>query len=354
MHVWEDVLAASKHMEPRKVPVVLWIYGLVLKRYCGVSEYEYYQNVKLQLEAKVTFQKRFPEVINLYSFPEYSGVGAIPTAFGAQLEWKKDSPPWVKKYPISLPEDVDRLVESGVPDPYEVGATRVILKRYEYFYEWYPKDLREEYGYVDGWIYPGLCVEGAALTMGYDKFLIWLRRHPDTLHKWLRLATDFYLKYCKAIEDIVGKCRVLVVADHTASMMGKKLFKEFVLPYLNKVFKRYTGALRVWHNEGSVRHMLDEVDKIDAEVWQFGPSDDPAMCKVKTHFCLMGNIHPPLFAKYSPSQVEKECREIILKAGEEGGLWLSTGGGLSPETPLRNIEAMVKSAEKYGSYPLRR
>ena len=354
MSVWEDVKAAAEHKEPNRVPVVLWNYGLVLKRYGAVSEREYYQNVKLQLESKIAFQKRFPEVLNLHMFPEYGEhMAPVPTAFGANLEWLADSPPWVKDYPIKTPEDVDKLVESGVPDPNEVGVTRELLKRYEYFGEWYPKDLREEYGYIDGWIYPGECIEGAALTMGYDKFLIWLRRNPDTIHKWLRLATDFLLKYCEAIEERVGKCRVLVIADHMASMVGKELFKEFILPYLNKVFNKYPRALRVWHNEGSVSHMLEEVDKINAEVWQFGYSDDPAICKIKTHFCLMGNIHPPIFAKLSPTEVGKECLRIIRKAGKGGGLWLSTGGGLDPATPLKNIEAMIKVAEKYGKYPLK-
>ena len=202
-------------------------------------------------------------------------------------------------------------------------------------------------------MYPGVCVEGAALTLGYDKFLVWLRRYPDVIHKWLKLSTDFYLKYCEAIEEVVGKCKVLVVADHIASMMGKELFTEFVLPYLNKIFEKYGNAIRIWHNEGSVHHMLKEVDKINAEVWHFGPSDDPALCKAETHFCLMGNIHPPLFAKLPPSQVEEKCKEIILKAGKGGGLWLSTGGGLAPETPFKNIEAIFKAVEKYGLYPLR-
>ena len=354
MSVWKDATAAAEHREPDKVPVALWNYGSVLKRYSAVSEYEYYQNIRLQLEAKVAFQRRFPEVLNLHTFPEFGEhMAPIPTAFGAKLQWMDDSPPWVRDCPIKTPEDVDKLTEQGVPNPNQVGVTKELLKRYEYFYEWYPKDLREEYGYINGWVYLGECVEGAALAMGYDKFLIWLRRNPDVIHKWLRLATDFLLKYCEAIEERVGKCKVLVIGDHIASMVGKELFQEFILPYLNKVFGRYKGALRVWHNEGSVGHMLEEVDKINAEVWHFGYLDAPAQCKAKTHFCLMGNIHPPLFAKFSPSEVEKECKKIIREAGEGGGLWLSTGGGLDPTTPLKNIEAMIKAAEKCGKYPLK-
>ena len=353
MSVWENALTALRHEEPRTVPVVLWVYGPVLKRCLGVSEYEYYQNVRLQLEAKAAFQRRFPETLNLYTVPEYAGMGIIPTAFGAEVRWMSDSPPWITSLPIREPEDVDRLVESGVPDPEEDGVAPENLRRYEYFYDWFPRDLREDYGYVDGWVYTSLCVEGAALAMGYDRFLVWMRLHPEVLHRWLRLATDFLLRYCSAVEDRVGKCRVLVVADHTASMMGRRHFEEFVLPYLNRVFKRYPKAVRVWHNEGSVKHMLGSVDKVEADVWHFGASDPPARCKTETHFCLMGNLHPPSFTRKTPRQVEEDCRRLIFEAAYGGGFWLSTGGGMASGTPLKNVEAMIKVAEDYGRYPKR-
>jgi uroporphyrinogen-III decarboxylase len=48
----------------------------------------------------------------------------------------------------------------------------------------------------------------------------------------------------------------------------------------------------------------------------------------------------------SPKQVKVRCEEIISKAGTRR-LWLSTGGGMSPGTPFRNIDAMVAIAKKY-------
>ena len=47
-----------------------------------------------------------------------------------------------------------------------------------------------------------------------------------------------------------------------------------------------------------------------------------------------------------------ECREMIAKAGPGGGYILSASGCLSEGTPLENIEAMVRAAERYGRYPL--
>lgn len=344
--VWDNALAAARHQEPDTVPVVLQIYSLNLKRYGLVKEYDYYHDLKLQLEAKVAFQRRFPEVLMTNALPEYGHeLSLTATGFGGKVRWMDDAPPWVGEYPIQSVEDVDRLIEAGVPDPRVDGTASEYLKQLEYFCDWFPRDLREEYGYVDGNVYPGTCVEGAALAMGYDRFMVWMRRHPNTLHRWLSLATDFQLKVCEAIEEVVGPCRILGIGDHIASMMGREQFREFVLPYLNKTFERYPRALRWWHNEGSVSHMLDEVDKINADVWHFGYKDDPALCKQKTHFCLQGNIHPPLFREYTPQQVREECWKIMAKASHGGGLWLSTGGGLAPETPFRNIEAMIEATK---------
>ena len=357
MNVLERALAAVKGEEPDKVPVVLQVYSLVLKQIVGVTEYKYYQNSRLQLKAKIAFQERFPEVLNvgMGMLPEYGEfVGPIPTAFGADLEWTEDAPPYVVNYPIKNAEDVDRLIESGLPDPRVEGVSAEILRRLEYFTENFPTELKERYWYVDGNIQAGAYIEGAALTMGYDKFLIWLRLHPKTLHRWLGFATDWYLEYCKAIEEVVGRCRILWVPDHSPSMVGEEQFREFLLPYLNKVFDKYPKALKIWHNEGSVGHMLDAVDEIRADVWHFGAFDDPVQCKEKTHFCLQGNLHPPWMARNSPQEIEETCRDLILKIAEGGRFWLSTGGGMAPDTPFENIQAIIKAVDTYGKYPIRR
>jgi len=51
-------------------------------------------------------------------------------------------------------------------------------------------------------------------------------------------------------------------------------------------------------------------------------------------------------------EVEEECQEMIAKAGPGGGYILSASGCLSEDTPIENIEAMVRTAEKYGHYPI--
>lgn len=97
--------------------------------------------------------------------------------------------------------------------------------------------------------------------------------------------------------------------------------------------------------------MLNEIDKIDAEVWQLGAKEDLEDVKKNTHFCLMGNLDPPTtLLKGKPKYVYEETVKIIKKVGEGGGLWISSGGGIAPKTPFRNFDAIIKAIDEHGKY----
>ncbi|HIQ05000.1 MAG TPA: hypothetical protein EYH31_04790 [Anaerolineae bacterium] len=75
--------------------------------------------------------------------------------------------------------------------------------------------------------------------------------------------------------------------------------------------------------------------------------------RIGDRVCLIGNMHQlRTLLNGTPDEVEQECRKLIAKAGPGGGYILSASGCLSEGTPLKNIEAMVRAAEKYGRYPI--
>ena len=60
----------------------------------------------------------------------------------------------------------------------------------------------------------------------------------------------------------------------------------------------------------------------------------------------MGNV-PPLevLAKGNPEEVRSWAKACITKTECARNLILSAGGGVSPETPAQNIDALVEAAE---------
>jgi uroporphyrinogen decarboxylase len=85
---------------------------------------------------------------------------------------------------------------------------------------------------------------------------------------------------------------------------------------------------------------IDRIDLADAKK------------KVGRRVSLMGNIKLHTLYSGTPIDVDRECREAILKAAHGGGYLLSSGFIYEPKTPLKNVKSLVEAAKKYGVYPI--
>ena len=56
---------------------------------------------------------------------------------------------------------------------------------------------------------------------------------------------------------------------------------------------------------------------------------------------MMGNLPPlDLLVRGTPDQVREATRQQLDRLGEVGPMLVSPGGGVSPGTPLENLQAM--------------
>ena len=65
--------------------------------------------------------------------------------------------------------------------------------------------------------------------------------------------------------------------------------------------------------------------------------------------CLRGNISPSLLNLGTPEEVDAACREVIEKAGKDGGLILDCAFGVPDEAPIDNVRALYRSVRKYNA-----
>jgi len=65
-----------------------------------------------------------------------------------------------------------------------------------------------------------------------------LKQEPEDVHGLLRFLTDNSIRYGEAL--IGHGANVMVISDPSATgeILGPCLFKEFVLPYLNRIVNR--------------------------------------------------------------------------------------------------------------------
>lgn len=144
-------------------------------------------------------------------------------------------------------------------------------------------------------------------------------------------------------------------------MISPKLWREFFKPRYAALISEFKAVNRkvivAYHSCGNIEPLIPEYIEIGLDV--LNPIQplamDPARLKRlygdRLSFWGATDIQHALpFG--TPEDVEKEVRERILAMGKGGGLVLSPAHNVQADTPLENILAFYRAAEKHGRYPL--
>jgi len=343
MTVLERFNITVRHCEPEKVPVVIYDVAPFVSRFVGVPARRYYLDAATKFSAQLHLQQEFPRALCIPGIWADFGAVAEASALGCHVVWFEDDAPYVRP----ALNELDNIRHLQPSNPRQDGLMPLALLQYEFMWKHLDEEYIENYGFLDGLGYSIGPLEIGAMVLGYDKFFLGFYIGPELIHKLLAITTDSVLAWLEAQQQINGKLRHLVIADHLPSQVSREHFKEFCLPYLNRVFTAFPRALKIWHNEGRVTHILDLVPDIGMDCFHYGDAD-PKKTKstIGQKVALMGNVDPVnILLRGNPTQVLKACEACLKIGSPHGGFVLSSGGGLAPNTPRDNIQAMLDSVE---------
>jgi len=335
---YKKVLYSLSLREEQRIPV-LWVVGQNYASFAQVSYESYYKDPELMLSAQIRFFKEFSNIFTLPGI--WPDLGLIPEAgaLGCKIRFFSYQDPQIWKPALPLHE-VDRL---RVPDPSKAEYTSNVLKYLRYFKNNLPSSIQKKFGFLDGQVFCGGPGEVSALVVGYDQFLIGMYDSPKNIHTLLRKVTSFIKSYIEAQLKIVGPVKRIIIWDHSPGMCSVDLYREFIHPYLKEIFLAYNYAkIRVYHNENNYTHLLPLIRELKANIYHIGPEQNLSESSKILQSCVMGNIHPiKVLLRGNPDYIKKICKEKV--ANFKGKcLLLSTGGGMAPETPIKNIKALVE------------
>lgn len=292
--------------------------------------------------------ERYPEAIHFIGV----GDGVSPALFGAELDErsvKAESDWW--KLIIKSEEDYDKL---ELPDlrkalyPHLLESYKAALRRY-------PKESLERYG---AW---AVGVSGpldlASRLRSYDMLLADVYRRPARVHRLFELITRANMEWIRLSCEALDRVKVVTLADHGLTFLSPSLVETFGLSYWCRHFGAAPKeAVRFYHNEGNVTHVLEAVPEMGAQVFNFGWVEaEEAKRRIGDRVCLCGNLSSvDLLLQRDVGEVVEACRSLIRIAAPGGGLILSSSGGMAPKTPLRNVDAIYETGMKYGRYPFRK
>jgi uroporphyrinogen-III decarboxylase len=319
-----------------RVPVALIVDSPWLPGYAGVDTLDYFLYPDMWWQANLDLLTRFPDVAWIPGFWVEYGMAAEPSAFGARVVWHHDSPPSIEP----LPGGLDALSGLRAADPHEHGFMPLVLQRY--------RDAQRRLR-ADGLAVRMIAARGplavAGWLLGITELMVALKRQPDRAARVLDVLTETIIAWLHAQADATGGVEGILLLDDIPGLLSPQLFDSLAAPYLARIFEAFDGLVRLYHNDTPCPHLLTRLAELPFEVFNFSHETDIADVRaaMPAHV-LMGNV-PPLsvMAQGTPDQVRAWARGCIEEIGGRG-LILSAGGGVSPGTPAKNVDALVDAA----------
>lgn len=335
---WEAFKQAARLEEPKQVPVGLIVDSPWLPGYAGIDTRDYFLLPDRWFVINRGLLDRFPDAVWLPGFWVEYGMAAEPSGFGVKLHFHANRPPSIEP----VVSDLSAWAEASPADPSEDGLMPLVLRLYA---------LAEERLHADGLGIRMVCARGpmaiASSVMGVTPLMMGVAENPQAVARVLETMTSTIIRWLHAQLDTLRQPEGIMLLDDLIGMISKKDYETLVHPHLRRIFDEFEGLVRVFHNDTPCPHLLASLAEANFDVFNFSHKTDIGEVKaIMGHrVALMGNV-PPLAVgvRGSPDDVSQWAKGCLDKAAAGGGLILSFGGGVSPETPAENIDALLAAA----------
>ena len=342
LEAWERfkrVALSTSSGEKHRVITALIVDSPWLPGFTGISHIDYFTLPDQWAKANLYIEERFPSVIFLPGFWVEYGMAAEPSAFGCKITWWENSPPSMNPM-IHDPSEISRL---KVPNPNTDGLMPLVLNLYRYV----EKSLREHGEHIKMVAARGpLAIAGH--LRGVTEFLMDFKLFPTETKSLLEITTQTTIQWLQAQIRNLPEIEGIMVLDDIVGFLSPSDYMEFAHPLLKEIFSSFPDMIRVYHNDSKISHILESLINTRFHVLNFSHNLDigEVWQKIGDRICLMGNV-PPLevLAKGNPEEVRSWAKACITKTKGGQNLILSAGGGVSPDTPAQNIDALVEATE---------
>ncbi|MDH5716176.1 MAG: uroporphyrinogen decarboxylase [Spirochaetia bacterium] len=172
----------------------------------------------------------------------------------------------------------------------------------------------------------------------------WLYSNPELFSKLLDFLADATIDYCKL--QIEAGADVIQLFESWGDSIDPLSYKKYVLPHITKISKEISKTVPVVffcrgasiHRENLLPVYNEGISAISVD-WRL-PIDFYGDLPVQ------GNLDPACLWS-DPKSVEKETLKILETRGRKPGYIFNLGHGIYPETPLENVDAMVKTVQNF-------
>ena len=322
----ERVLALLAGGEPDRVPLMP-ITMMFAARHIGARYREYASDHKVLAHAQVRTAETFAfDYVSAISDPAREA-GDL----GAAIEWFDDQPPAIVETQalLSAKSALNRLrVPLGPRMQDRVQAVALM------------RNVAGRGLLVEGWV-EGACAMSADLR-GVNTLMLDFFDDPSFVRDLFEFTVAMELEFAKA--QIAAGADLIGVGDAAASLVGPRLYQEFVQPYERKLVQgiQEAGAYVRLHICGKTRKLYRGMSATGADIIDLDSMApiDAAREEMGDRQILLGNVDPVRVMKDgTPELVE----QAIAGCHRQAGARYIAGAGceIPPGTPDANLHALA-------------
>ncbi len=299
----------------------------------GVKYGQYVKDYHVLAEAQMRTAERFDlDVVSTMSDPAREAFDC-----GAHVEFYDDQPAAIVESD-SLLADKSKLARLPIPEPLGGGRMHSAVLALEL--------MKSQVGHekaLMGWV-EGPCAEGADLR-GINALMLDFFDDPAFVRDLFEFVVEMELRYARA--QIDAGADLIGIGDAAASLVGPKLYEDFVWPYEKKLVDglHALGARVRLHICGNTSRILDGIGRLGCEIvdLDYLTSLADARRTMGADQVLLGNLDPVTSLRdSSPAAVTAALAECHRQAGAR--FIVGAGCEVVRDTPLENVQAMVDYA----------
>jgi len=276
-----------------------------------------------------------------YDFDHVSAIAETREApdCGAVVQYFDDQPPSIVEAQALLSEKAT-LARLKVPDPLSGGRMHDRVKGIALLKERMGRDK-----VVEGWI-EGPC-GGAADLRGLNTLMLDFFDDPGFVRDLFDYVLEVGLRFARA--QVEAGADVIGIGDPAASLVGPRIYREFVWPYEKKMVDgvHALGARVRLHICGNTRPILDAMGKLGCDsidLDSMAPIAE-ARAKLGPRQVVLGNLDPVRDLRNgTPASVFEAVAECHRQAGPR--FIVGAGCEIPRDTPPPNVHAMVRYARQ--------
>jgi MtaA/CmuA family methyltransferase len=252
---------------------------------------------------------------------------------GAAIVFNENTPPDIDERNALL-ADKRILASLKMPDPLGGGRMYDRVKAASLF----KQNLAED-KVIEGWI-EGPCAEGADLR-GINTIMMDFFEDPQFIRDLFEFVTELGLRFARV--QIEAGVDLMGVGDAAASLVGPKIYEEFVWPYEKRLvdgIHKMGAAVRL-HICGDTRANLPGMGRLGADMVDLDFPCPVRMGREKMgpNQVICGNINPvSVLQDGTPQDVHKAVETCHKEAGNR--FIVGAGCEVTRNTPLENLRVM--------------